>query len=341
MDRRIIIGLGTILSAWALIGIEPAEAQSCQQYYDRASAAMTSSRTDLGALDALRTQVNASAQCGEVQKTCFNTLVADAYARRAGDLSASASGRGRDATDAEQLAFRAASIARTWVVLWTLADLAQRRKNYDQAALHYKSALTELSDVSNRIETYEQTGKSYVCAGEKEDFPAAAQREQLAALSSQADALSKSFVPAPPTRDGSFGGIFAGASRGLLVNRFPIPVEFEFDSIQLTQKGKDAAAFLTEYIRKTAPDKVVLTGHADRKGSDEYNCELSKRRLEALIEQIKRGAPRSTTFVAIPQGKSEPFPIVDGSEFTSDEVDQINRRIELRDHTAEVIRKCR
>ena len=323
------------------VALDPAEAQSCQQYYDRASATMTRSPPDLGALDALRTQVNASAQCGEVQKTCFNALVADAYARRAGDLSAGSSGSGTDPTEAEQLAFRAASIARTWVVLWTLADLAQRRKNYDQAALHYKSALTELSDVSKRIETYEQTGKSYVCAGEKEDFPTAAQREQLAALSSQADALSKSFVPAPPTRDGSFGGIFAGASRGLVVNRFPIPVEFKFDSVELTQKGKDAAAFLSEYIRKTAPEKVVLTGHADQKGSDEYNCQLSKRRLDALIGQIQSEVPRGITFVAIPQGKGEPFAVVDGSEFTPDEIDQINRRIELRDRAEEVVRKCR
>lgn len=319
-----------------MIGSEKAAAQSCQQYYDQAYQAARRSPIDVNALDVLRTQVGNSAQCDEVQKTCFAYLVADAYARRAGETQ---TGGGRT-NEAEALAIRAAATGRTWRVLWTLASLAQNRKDYDKAAGFYKAALTELADVEKRIETYERTKKSYICPGEKEDLPTPAQAVELMRLSSQADALSKAFVPAPKTRDGSFGGIFIGQLRGVTVNKYPLPVEFKFDSTELTEKGKDAVRFISDYVKQTSPEKVVLTGHADRKGSDDYNCQLSKRRLDALIGQLQREASRNVTFVGIPQGKGDPFPIVEGSDFTQDEIDQINRRVELRDRPDEIVRKC-
>ena len=96
-----------------------------------------------------------------------------------------------------------------------------------------------------------------------------------------------SFVPAPTTRDGSFGGVFLGSLRGLKVTQHPVPVEFQYGSVELTPKGQSAAAFLLEFINRNESRTVVLTGHADRKGDEKFNCELSRKRLDALVAVLK------------------------------------------------------
>jgi outer membrane protein OmpA-like peptidoglycan-associated protein len=309
----------------------PAAAQSCQAHYDKLRSSLAQNPSDLATLDQLAGVVKNSSQCTEVEKTCFAYMVADSYSQAIGDMQA----KGVAQQKLQDLAGAGAQIARTWRMLWTMADLAENAQNYDEAALFYKSSLTALSDVESRIK---QGARSFVCPDEERALPSAKETAELIRLAEQADALATKFVPAPPTRDGSFGGIFVGKLRGIEVVNFPIPIEFKYDSTELTPKGTDAANFLLSYINGSDLPRIVLTGHADQKGSDDYNCKLSKRRLDALIAHMKPSMRKSVTIEAIPQGKGEPFEIVEGSKLSQDQVDQINRRIELRDR--QVQRKC-
>ena len=322
---------GALVVLAQLLASASAAAQSCQIHRDRLRASLARNPPDLATLDQLAGVVKNSTQCSEVEKTCFAYLVADSYSQAIADLQA----KGASPQKLQELATAGASIARTWRMLWTMADLAENAKNYDEAALFYKSSLTALSDAENRIK---QGGHSFVCPDEERALPSAKETNELIRLAEQADALATKFVPAPPTRDGSFGGIFVGKLRGIEVVNFPIPIEFKYDSTELTQKGTDAANFLLSYINGSDVPRIVLTGHADQKGSDDYNCKLSKRRLDALIAHMKPTMRKSVTIETVPQGKGEPFPIVEGSKLSQDQVDQINRRIELRDR--QVQRKC-
>ncbi|MCK1389033.1 OmpA family protein [Bradyrhizobium sp. 21] len=334
-SRGLMVRSTYLAAALVLVGqcfsVAPTRAQSCQGYYDRARTSLARDSSDLGTLDRLRGMVSNSGQCTEVEKTCFAYLIADSYSQAISDLQA----KGLPPQKLQELAAAGGSVARTWRMLWTMADLAENAKNYDQAALFYKSSLTALSDVESRIQ---QGARSFVCPDEERALPSAKQAAELIRLAEQADALATNFVPAPPTRDGSFGGIFVGKLRGIEVVNFPIPIEFRYDSTELTQKGTDAANFLLSFINRSDVPRIVLTGHADQKGSDDYNCKLSGRRLDALIAFMKPAMRKSVTIEAVPQGKGEPFPIVEGSKLSQDEVDQINRRIELRDR--KVQRKC-
>ena len=327
----LLLALNTVAHA------QPAQpAQTCQDYFTRAELSARLTPPDHKGLQDLLTQVRGSPRCGENERTCFGYLVANTLA-----FGVSAPPKvGASPRDAENLAVAAVNTARTWRALWTLADVVEQRKDFDKAALYYKSALTEIAEVERRIAANEKDKSSFVCANEKEELPSKEDTQKLIRLASQADALSKGFVPPPKMRDGSFGGIFVGQLRGLHVRQYPLPIEFEYNSVELTPKGKDALQFLSSYLKNSDKKQFAISGHADRKGTDAYNCELSKRRLAALVTQLKRDLPGDVRIDTFPQGKGEPFPVVEGSNLTADEIDQVNRRIELREQPEEIARKC-
>lgn len=327
------IGLAVLFAIMASEMVGPAAAQSCQIYYDRARSIVSQNPSDLNELDRLLIQVKNSSECSGEAKTCFSNLVGDSYA----DLISRLQAKGVAAKRLEELAVSGASAALTPRTLWTMASFEDDKKNYDRAAELYQQALTSLRDIETRIELAKQKNTdAYICPGEEATLPDEKQTDLLVRLTKQALALSKNFVPAPPTRAGTLGGIFVGRLRGIQV--FPdAPVEFKYDSIDMTEKGAAYARQLLDYINASGSSKIVLSGHTDQRGSDDYNCALSKRRLDALVAFFKPNMRKDVLIEVVPQGKKELVDII-GSK-TQDEIDQINRRVELR--SALIVRRCR
>jgi outer membrane protein OmpA-like peptidoglycan-associated protein len=109
----------------------------------------------------------------------------------------------------------------------------------------------------------------------------------------------------------------------------PVPITFVTDETELTPHGARAAALLAEYLRLKRPEGISLSGHADSRGPDGYNMELSKRRLEA-IEQYLRKAGYTGNLSLTPKGKREPYLGIDRTRLSLHEVYQADRRVELR-----------
>ena len=109
----------------------------------------------------------------------------------------------------------------------------------------------------------------------------------------------------------------------------PVPITFVTDEIELTPDGARAAALLAEYLRLKRPEGISLSGHADSRGSDGYNMDLSKRRLET-IERYLRQAGYAGKLSLTPKGKREPYLGVDRTRLSANEVYQADRRVELR-----------
>jgi outer membrane protein OmpA-like peptidoglycan-associated protein len=109
----------------------------------------------------------------------------------------------------------------------------------------------------------------------------------------------------------------------------PVPITFTTDDTELTPDGMRAAALLAEYLRLKRPEGISLSGHADARGPDGYNMDLSKRRLEA-IEYYLRQAGYTGSLSLVPKGKSEPYLGVDRTRLSLNEVYQADRRVELR-----------
>ena len=62
-----------------------------------------------------------------------------------------------------------------------------------------------------------------------------------------------------------------------------LPVQFSFDSADILPAARAQLDALADGIRLLPADKpVVIEGHTDAKGSDEYNERLSQRRAQAV-----------------------------------------------------------
>jgi outer membrane protein OmpA-like peptidoglycan-associated protein len=309
-----------------LLPVPAASAQACQDYFDRAKGVVSAVSTDLNALRELTGKVRNSERCTEVDKTCFSHLVADAVAA----LVSPADG-GKPVAKPDELAREAFMMAPTWRAAWAWAHELEKAKNYDEASLLYQRAYASIADVKTRMSLRDKG--SFVCAGEAEQLPRSSDEDELARLAIQTNTLATRFVEQPPTRCGAPGlddvvKVGCGAQA-----RIPLPVDFETGSATLTNKGRDAVAFLVRYLRAQGAEAgpFILTGHSDQRGSARRNCELSKRRLDAVIAQLRQsGVGGDFKIEPIAMGPHEPFSVVEAKSYSRDQIDRINRRVELR-----------
>jgi OOP family OmpA-OmpF porin len=103
-------------------------------------------------------------------------------------------------------------------------------------------------------------------------------------------------------------------------------VFFDFDRHDLTPAGRETVRAVAEQAQRAPVGTLIVSGHADRSGSDQYNDALSKRRLDTVIDALMAaGLPRERlaraeyfgerqTRVATPDGVRQPE----------------NRRVEIR-----------
>jgi outer membrane protein OmpA-like peptidoglycan-associated protein len=108
----------------------------------------------------------------------------------------------------------------------------------------------------------------------------------------------------------------------------PAPITFVYDEANFTPAGRKEAALLTEFLRRRQLDSITLTGHADERGSDEFNMELSRRRLDT-VARFLREAGYTGKLVLVPKGRREPFPIADRDRLPKEDAFQLDRRVEL------------
>ncbi len=109
----------------------------------------------------------------------------------------------------------------------------------------------------------------------------------------------------------------------------PVPITFVYDEATFTPVGRKEAATLTAFLRQRHLDSVTLTGHADSRGSDDYNMELSRQRLET-VARFLREAGYTGKLVLVPKGKQEPFLSAERDRLPTEEAFQLDRRVELR-----------
>jgi len=99
---------------------------------------------------------------------------------------------------------------------------------------------------------------------------------------------------------------------------------FEFDRAVLRPEARAALRLHSDYLKRN-PLRVRLEGHADERGSREYNMALGERRAEAVREFLVMQGVDSSLLEVISYG--EEVPAVLGS---SEDAWSKNRRVEMR-----------
>jgi outer membrane protein OmpA-like peptidoglycan-associated protein len=100
-------------------------------------------------------------------------------------------------------------------------------------------------------------------------------------------------------------------------------IYFDFDVDKLTAEGKEVIAKASKFANSTK-SSVVVHGHADRAGSEEYNQGLSERRSEGAILEMLTNNVKANTVKAASFGETDPaVPTKDGVRHPK------NRRVEI------------
>jgi OOP family OmpA-OmpF porin len=84
-------------------------------------------------------------------------------------------------------------------------------------------------------------------------------------------------------------------------------VLFAFNKADLLPGGQQRLDELAKSAQGANVDQVVLVGHADRIGSEEYNQDLSEKRAQAVADYLAQKGVDSSRLQVEGRGKSEPI----------------------------------
>ena len=101
-------------------------------------------------------------------------------------------------------------------------------------------------------------------------------------------------------------------------------MNFEFDKSNLTDLGRGRVRQIAQLLGSVPSLTVVVEGHADYKGTDEYNMSLGERRAQAVVDELAGLGIDPARLSGISYGESKPI-------FTEEEdwARAVNRRVQF------------
>lgn len=101
-------------------------------------------------------------------------------------------------------------------------------------------------------------------------------------------------------------------------------VNFEFDKSELNALGRGRVRQIAQLLASVPSVKVVVEGHTDNVGSDEYNTTLSQRRGAAVMQELSELGIDPARMETANKGEGEPI-------FSEDDdwAHAVNRRVEF------------
>jgi len=203
-----------------------------------------------------------------------------------------------------------------WQAFAALGDIEVSTRDWAQADERYQQALAAIADPKG---TPDSPGEAIILS--------------LKRKAEQAGLLAQSYVGTLRGRDGENEGLAAANIRGVTIVSVALPVQFEFDSTELTEQGRTAAKDMADFVRNSNPplSSITLIGHADPRGSDVGNMVLSNERAQALASFLRTNGV-NIDIRTDGRGSNDPYQPDQPSKYTQEELWQMDRRVELVRH---------
>jgi peptidoglycan-associated lipoprotein len=110
--------------------------------------------------------------------------------------------------------------------------------------------------------------------------------------------------PAPPTED----EIFAKTTLEELNAQKPLAdALFGYDSTDLSEEARAALQKNVEWMKRRTSTKVMVEGHADSRGTNEYNLALGERRADAVRDYLASLGIPADRITIVSKGEEQPF----------------------------------
>ncbi len=127
-----------------------------------------------------------------------------------------------------------------------------------------------------------------------------------AATSDQAEAPLPAAEPdllaVPPDQLGSSSFDAAREGEGPLAD-----ILFDFDQATLTESARATLAEHATWLRAHRFGQLIIEGHCDERGTDDYNLVLGSRRAEAAGDYLSRLGVEATLIKTVSLGKERPL----------------------------------
>lgn len=101
-------------------------------------------------------------------------------------------------------------------------------------------------------------------------------------------------------------------------------IYFEFDRSNVRSQFRPIIEAHSEYLRANSSARVILEGHADERGSREYNLALGERRGESVEEVLRAGGVPSRQIEVVSYGEERPV-----CRESNEDCWERNRRVEI------------
>ncbi len=115
---------------------------------------------------------------------------------------------------------------------------------------------------------------------------------------------------------------------------FASGILFDVNKATLKDKSKTNLTNLAAILQKYADTNILLEGHTDDTGTEEYNLELSRLRSQSVANFLGAGGVDPTRFTIMGYGESQPI-----ADNMTEEGRTLNRRVEVAIYANEKLKK--
>jgi len=119
-------------------------------------------------------------------------------------------------------------------------------------------------------------------------------------------------TPGGASTSGTQSGNLAGRNTGMDPRKDPNSplskrsIYFEFDSFTVADQYKPVIEAHARYMQANRQAKITLQGHADERGSREYNIALGQKRADAVKRMMQLMGVQETVIETVSFGKEKP-----------------------------------
>jgi peptidoglycan-associated lipoprotein len=111
------------------------------------------------------------------------------------------------------------------------------------------------------------------------------------------DDIANKNGPAPP-----------GSARDFSINAGDL-VYFSTDSVDLTSEAQQTLANQARWLQKYSQYTITIEGHADERGTREYNIALGAKRAQAVRDYLARNGVNAGRLRTVSYGKERPVAV--------------------------------
>ncbi len=110
--------------------------------------------------------------------------------------------------------------------------------------------------------------------------------------------------PAPPTED----ELFSKTTLEELNAQKPLAdVFFAYDAVEITEEGRASLQKNLQWLNRWTSTKLMVEGHADSRGTNEYNLALAERRADAVRDYLISLGLAADRVTIVSKGEEQPF----------------------------------